>query len=101
MSESQQDLEESVDDHFAELLKFAITIAYERSKNDQVAQALLAFLVRIANSWLSIRTLYKHAENRDGFLIDAGMILRGMFDAYLQAEYVIADDGSDKLRAAD
>lgn len=99
MSESTSP--DPVHDHFEALLALAITESHKRCGNDQVAKAIMAFLVRAANSWLSIKTLYESAKNREGFLIDAGVILRAMFDAYLQAEYIAKDVSSASSRAAD
>lgn len=74
---------------------FAAVICMHQSlgnPNDKVAAALCAFLNRLAHTWRSIRTLRDNRKADDvGFMIDAGALLRAMFDAYLQAHYIYHD----------
>ena len=55
--------------------------------------ALLFLLVREANTWRSIHLFLKHTPKKfhDAFMVDAGTLLRSMFDAYLQADYIFRD----------
>ena len=90
-----------VDEHVLELLRHVVSESHERSKADDVARAQLYFLVRVCNTWQSIRTLRKHSPDEKGFMVDAGMLLRAMFDAYLQAEYVLSEPSKALERAND
>lgn len=90
-----------IDEHVSELLRLIITHSYERSKSDDVARAHVYFLLRVCNTWHSIRTLSKHSPDEKVFMVDAGMMLRAMFDAYLQAEYVLSDPSKAVQRAND
>jgi hypothetical protein len=87
------------DDEFDKLLQSVIEQSYKASKIDQVACSLFSFLVRISNSWRSIRTLRLYSMGKETFLVDVGMLLRAMYDAYLQAEYIVADAGEARNRA--
>ena len=90
-----------VDDHMLELMKQVISQTNDRIENDSVARALLFFLVRVANTWRSIRTLQNNTPDEDGFTVDAGTLLRAMFDAYIQAEYIVHDPCKADGRARD
>lgn len=74
-----------------ELLRGVITQSHARTQTDVVARALLFFLLRVSNTWRSIRTLDKHTSDDEGPMVDAGTLLRVMFDAYLQADYIVSD----------
>ena len=63
--------------------------------------ALLCLLVRVANTWCSIRTLQQHSPDEMLFMVDAGVLLRAMFDACFQAEYIMHDTDSMVARASD
>jgi len=90
-----------IDAHVLQVLRLVITQCYDRSKNDAVARAQLYFLLRVCNTWQSIRTLSKHSPDDKVFMVDAGMMLRAMFDAYLQADYVLSDPSRADQRAND
>jgi hypothetical protein len=90
-----------IDEHVLELLRLVVRQSYERSDGDDVARAQLYFLLRVCNTWHSIRTLSKHSPDEKVFMVDAGMMLRAMFDAYLQAEYVLSDPSKAVQRAND
>ena len=90
---------DDVDGHVLELLKQVIRQANDGIKNDDVARALLFFMVRVANTWRSIRTLRNNTPDGEGFTVDAGTLLRAMFDAYIQAEYVVHDPNKASERA--
>jgi hypothetical protein len=92
---------EDADNLIQDVLKHVISASHSRSENDIVAKALLFFLVRAANSWRSIRTLRKNTADEEGFMIDAGTLLRAMYDACFQAEYVICEPDKSVLRATD
>jgi hypothetical protein len=92
---------ELADDFIQEVFKEVISESHARSANDVVAKALLFFLVRAANSWRSIRTLRKHTTDEDGFMIDAGTLLRAMYDACFQAEYMVYEPDKSVMRATD
>ena len=100
-TEGEQLNSDYVDGHVLELLKQVIGEANARSENDDVARALLFFLVRVANTWRSIRTLRNNTPDEEGFAVDAGTLLRAMFDAYIQAEFVIHDRNAARERARD
>jgi len=92
---------DEVDSHVLELMKQVIRTAHGRVDNDPVARALLFFLVREANTWRSIRTLRNNTPDGEGFTVDAGTLLRAMFDAYLQAAYIVHDPKDANQRAQD
>jgi len=93
------DEDEAVNEHVLALLRQIITQSHRAAENDSVSNALLYFLVRVANTWRSIRTLRVHAADEQGFMVDAGLLLRAMFDAYLQAEHVVQDPTCQQDRA--
>jgi hypothetical protein len=87
--------------HVFALLQEVIQQSEPRSNNDVVSRALIFFLLRVANTWQSIKTLQENAPHQEGFLVDAGVLLRAMFDAYLQAEYVVQDPARQHERATE
>src|SRR3972149_5983800 len=78
-------LSDEVDAQFEQLLRHVISESHKCANSDQVARALLFLLMRVSNTWLSIRTLRDHSPHKEVFVVDAGTLLRAMFDAYLQA----------------
>jgi hypothetical protein len=100
MSDDEDALGDRFDEHIRDLIGYVINASMSPSREDQVAAALLCLLVRVANSWRSIRTLRTHTPDADGFAVDAGAILRAMFDAYLQAEYIVSDQEQSHSRAS-
>jgi hypothetical protein len=97
-----QDEKRIVDDHIFEILKTVV----EQTTNfkDVVARALHLFLVREFNSWRSIRILqnsFIEENDERGFMVDSGTLLRAMYDASLQAEYVVKDRNEAVNRAND
>ncbi len=98
---SPQIVEKLMNSHVFALLKEVLRKSHEHSKSDSVSRALLYFLCRVCNTWQSIWTLRKHSPNQSIFMVDAGMLLRAMFDAYLQAEYMLSDPVKAVERAND
>jgi len=99
---SQDDtLKEEADEEFQRLLTRVISTAYPYTKDDEVACSLVYLLVRVSNTWRSIRTLDKHMSDEEGPMLDAGALLRVIFDAYLQAEYISSDKEAAAERAKD
>ena len=92
---------EELDQHVFALLKRVIQKSHDCSAKDEVSRALLCFLWRVANTWLSIRTLRQHSPDENLFIVDAGVLLRAMFDACFQAEYLVQDADSANARAND
>ena len=92
---------EEVDEHVLALLKHVIQKSHDCSAKDEVSRAILCFLVRAANTWCSIRTLRQHSPDEKLFMVDAGVLLRAMFDACFQAEYLVHDADSANARAND
>jgi Family of unknown function (DUF5677) len=88
-----------VDNHFESIFRKIISTLGVRKDLDIVSRALLLFLVRVSNTWLSLRTLSKHSPDQQCFMVDAGVLLRCMFDAYLQAEYILVDPAKSVERA--
>ena len=95
----RESLKDELDEHVLALLQKTIQGSEKCSKDDDVSRALLFFLVRVCNTWRSIRTLRAHTHDPEGFMVDAGVLLRAMFDAYLQAEYVVQDRDTQGERA--
>ena len=92
---------EELDGHVSALLEQVIQKSHDCSTKDEVSRALLCFLVRVANTWSSIRTLRQHSPDEKLFIVDAGVLLRAMLDACFQAEYVVHDAESMNARASD
>lgn len=100
-NKTNKSLAEQSDDMVHDMLRDIITQSHALGDSDKVSNALLFLLVRVANTWRSIRTLQKHTKDSEGFMVDAGSLLRAMYDAYLQAEYMVADSSSSLERAQD
>lgn len=94
-------LKDRVHEYVLELLGRVIKESHPLSETDEVARALLFLLLRVSNTWRSIRTLDKHTSDDAGPMLDTGALLRAMFDAYLQAEYIIGDEKVAVERAND
>lgn len=94
-------LKEVANDHVLELLRNVIREAEPCSRTDLVARALLFFLVRVSNTWRSMRALDKYVPDDEGPMLDAGALLRVVFDAYLQAAYIAHDKTKAVARAQD
>ena len=80
--------------HMRELLRHIITLAHNKNSDRPSSRALLGFVVRNAGSWKTLNALVGHCENEDAFkavAIDCGAVVRCMYDAYIQALYVIHD----------
>ena len=99
--DQDDNLKEVVNDHVLELLRNVIREAEPYSRTDVVARALLFFLGRVSNTWRSMRVLDKHFPDEEGPMVDAGALLRIVFDAYLQAAYVVHDKTKAVVRAHD
>lgn len=89
---TEQDFEE-VDNRIFSILSDLIRTIIGREGKDNVSRALLCFLVRETNTWRSIRVLRKNTPEQfhSSFMVDAGTLLRAMFDAFLQAAYIYGD----------
>lgn len=92
---------DKVDEHVLALLRLVIQKSDDRSKTNEVSRALLYFLVRVANTWCSIRTLRQHSPDDRVFIVDAGALLRAMYDGCFQAEYLAHDPARIDARASD
>ena len=90
---------EEADDYFLTILESIIRGAYERKDPDVVSTALIRFRVRVTNSWQSIRTLRKHTPDQRRMMVDAATLLRAMFDACFQAEFIFRDPPEREGRA--
>jgi hypothetical protein len=91
-SMSQADADhEAIDQAFFGILSRVITAIYSEPGRDRLSQALLFLLVRTANSWRSIRTLRLHSSDQQTYTVDAAILLRCIFDAYLQANLIYQD----------
>lgn len=98
---STKSIFEEGDNLVQSLWQLVICHSHSRSSSDDVARALLCFMVRVSNTWRSIRTLRNNTSDAEGFMIDAGTLLRAMYDAYFQAEYLVSDPSKSEERAAD
>jgi len=92
---------DEVDGHVLKLMTQVIRVAHGESEHDQVGRALLFLLVRVANTWRSIRTLRNNTPDAEGFTVDAGTLLRAMFDAYIQAAYIVHEPHNATQHAQD
>lgn len=93
--------DDCMDKMFLHIVQSVIARVHDQKDKDNVSQALFYLLVRVANTWMSIRTLRKYSPDKDNkiFMVDAGALLRCMFDAYLQAEHIFKDSEKRKERA--
>lgn len=98
---AREPISEEVDGHIEELFREVIGKSCEFSNEDVVARALLFFLVRVSNSWRTIQTLQNNTPDKEGYAVDAATLLRAAFDAYLQAEYIFAEEAQQASRASD
>ncbi len=98
-----EDQDDVLDKWFESFLHAFIHEIHKKQEKDCVAKALYCLLVREANTWRSIRVLQKNTrvEFHDVFMVDAGTLLRAMFDAYLQADFIYRDPSERKQRATD
>jgi hypothetical protein len=82
-----------LDEAVEALLREIILKSEKRNGKDDVSLALFCLLLREANTWRSIRLLHQHTprEFHNAFLVDAGTLLRAMFDAYVQADFIFRD----------
>src|SRR4051794_14235131 len=90
-----------LDEAFDRILKQVIKASHCQAGGDSVRNALLFLLLRCANTWKSIRTLRVHSSDDQTFTIDAAVLLRCIFDAYLQANLIYRDQGMRAERAQD
>ncbi len=90
-----------VNAEFFRVMRSAIAELHQRKDADCVTQSLLCFLVRLANTWNSLHLLRQGtpAEFQSVFMVDAGVLLRCMFDAYLQADYIVREPAKRMERA--
>jgi len=90
-----------VDEELFNIMRSVISTLKQRNNADDVTQALLCFLVRVANTWKSIHLLREHvpAGFENAVMVDIGALLRCMFDAYLQADYILRDPAKRMERA--
>lgn len=82
------------DEMFFKIVRSVIVRVHDRKNQDNVSRALFYLLVRVANTWMSVRTLRKHSPDDKVFMVDAGVLLRCMFDAYLQADCILRDSST-------
>jgi len=82
------------------LIKLASRLNLEAhsKKAGNVSEALYALLTRVINTHLSIHILRGYTST-DVFVVDAAVLLRCMFDAYFQAEYIYKDEDKREERA--
>ena len=92
---------DEVDKRFETILQTIFQQIHFRAGNDNVSLALFCLLVRVSNSWRSIRLLQLHTPEQfqTGFMVDAGAVLRIMFDAYLQANFIFREPKDQIERA--
>jgi hypothetical protein len=91
-----------VDEKFEAILRAIIQALEGRQGKDKVSLALYFLLAREANTWRSIRLFLKHVplQFHGAFMVDIGTLLRAMFDAYLQADYIFRDPAKRSQLAA-
>lgn len=92
-------MDAKINNHVYELLREVLQKSETRSRTNEVSRALLYFLTRVADTWRSIGTLQANTPDGKGFMVDAGALLRAMFDAYIQAEYIAHDPNVQRERA--
>jgi hypothetical protein len=88
-----------VDNYVEQLLQRVLSGSKKFTDLDIVSRALYFFLVRVANTWLSLHTLLNCSPNQECFMLDAGVLIRWMFDAYLQALFMASDPMKQVERA--
>jgi len=90
-----------VDEEFFRIMRSVISALHQRTNSDNITRSLFWFLVRVANTWNSLQLLRRGAlaDFQSVFMVDVGVLLRCMFDAYLQADYIIRDPAKRTERA--
>jgi hypothetical protein len=83
--------DQRIDDALLAVLQRVIATIHLQPNKDETSRAIFALLVRGAHGWQSIRTLWRHSPDEVTLTIDAAVILRCIFDAYLQAAYIVHD----------
>jgi Family of unknown function (DUF5677) len=71
----------------------------EMTKQDKVCQALFCLLWRNFLTWRTIQTIRTHASPAELSLLDVAVLIRCMFDAYLQADFIYRDPSKREERA--
>jgi len=84
---------EELDNTLEAILGGIIQSLKDNGSKDNVSLALFSFLMREANTWRSIRLLSQHTplQFHSSIMCDVGTLLRAMFDAYLQADFIVRD----------
>ncbi|QDV40634.1 hypothetical protein Enr13x_04410 [Stieleria neptunia] len=91
----------NADDHLLRLFRVIVQESNLRKDQNATAHALLMLLVRVGNSWRSIYTLQNNTDDSEGYGVDAGTLLRAMYDAYLQAALICHDPSESEALAQD
>lgn len=83
------------------VLAHAITSLSDRhaTQPSNLTTAIMPLLVRMANSWLSLTVL--RSRSPETALVDSAAIIRCVFDAYLQAMYILDDPAQSDARSID
>jgi hypothetical protein len=91
-----------VDEEFYRIMQSVTREVVGRSNADNVASSLWCFLVRVQNTWSSVRLLRNGTPvaRHNEILVDVGVLLRCMFDASLQAAYILHDPAKQTERAS-
>lgn len=95
------------DETYSQLVKQALaatmTSVVRLVDEDAVALALLYLFTRLANTWRTIDTLWRHLapDCPETFMVDAGTLVRAMFEAYVQAAFIVHDSEKRQERAED
>jgi hypothetical protein len=87
-----------VDEEIFRITQLIISALHQQMNADNITRSLLCFLVRVANTWNSLRLLRRDAP-ADAVMVDAAVLLRCVFDAYLQADYIVRDPAKRTERA--
>src|SRR5580698_7948520 len=90
-----------VEEELIRIMRSVITALHQRTNVDNITKSLNYFLIRVANTWNSLRLIRRDTPTdiQSMFMLDAGVLLRCMFDASLQAEFILSDSAKSMEQA--
>jgi hypothetical protein len=93
---------QELDQTFEAILRSVTQKVHDRQREDDVSRALFWLLMRESNTWRSISLLRRYTPPEFGGaeVVDVGTLLRAMFDAYLQADFIYRNPSRRAERAS-
>lgn len=82
------------------LLKDIVYMSCHKQRTGKVNTVLRYLLVRLADTRLSIQILNRASDGHTNHRLDSAALLRVMYDAYIQAKYIVVDPAQKAERAS-